>query len=70
MNKMMLYDPQTESDNLILCFKNEGNYNDINCDQFVCDIPLNNAIQIMDNNSNKIDIDSDVETYLKGVNRK
>jgi hypothetical protein len=70
IKQMMLFDPQCEHDNLVLCFKNEVNFNVINEDQFICDIPLATAIQIYRYGNiylanSPIDIDVEVQNYLK-----
>ena len=64
MKKMMLLDTKVKGENLILCFKNSDNFNIINEDQFVCDVPLKSAIQIYNSFSNLIKIDNDVSNYL------
>lgn len=60
----MLLDTKVKGENLILCFKNSDNFNIINEDQFVCDVPLKSAIQIYNSFSNLIKIDNDVSNYL------
>ena len=65
--KMMLMDPQCKNEPLVLCFKNEENYNAMNSDQFVCDIPLKSALQIAEYfGIDAVRIDYDVQEYLRG----
>lgn len=67
MKKFMLLDPQCEHDSIVLCFKNDINFNEINNDQFICDIPLKTALQIYKYNfAHEIfNIDNDVVEYLE-----